>query len=676
MPIGRRARIALRWTAVLGAVASGSALLLGLYGVALIDRAMTAASKPSGMRLLASPLRLAPGDPWTEAELLAALRRRALPERPGGLQPRAGEFVRSGEQFLFHPSLVKGASGTVVVRVTAGRLVVEPGGGTHAGGLLIRETIVSTTAPAGVVRWPVSLERMSPHLLTAVVDIEDRTFLSHPGLSLRGILRAAVRDAKSRAVREGGSTLTQQLAKILLLRPSRTVSRKLAEGWLAPLLELRYDKSDILGTYLNRVYIGQDGGWEIHGVEAGSWYYFGKSAAEIEVDEAALLAGLIAAPNRFDPFTSPDAAGRRRDAVLEAMRREGHLTAAEAEAASAQPLPAAPRRLRWPAAAHFVDAVRPVLDRQGAHRLTLDVDVQEAVRSGVAAGLAELEARHFRLRELERLDDPVQAAVVVITASGEILALQGSRTGRPGEFVRATAARRQVGSLVKPLLVGTALSRGMSLDQLLIDAPLTLSLGDGSWSPTNSDGTFAGEVTMREALVHSRNVPIVRLGMQLGLDPFIERLQRHGFRRVPRAPAILLGALEATPIEVARAYLPFVAKGRMPEVAFSRDRREAPSWVMEEAVAAEVAAALGEVVRRGTAAGTAGPGEPLAGKTGTTDGRRDSWFVALRPRLVTVVWIGTDGNRETGLFGATGALAVWREIDRRIPRVWKLPDRS
>ncbi len=675
MPKGRRLRIALRWTAVLGAVALGSAALLALYGVALIDRAMAAASEPSGVRLTAAPLHLGAGDPWTGTELLAALRRRGLPVSPAGTLPRAGEYLPTGDEVVFHPSLVQGARGPVLVRATQRGLVITTEGQSHDAEVRLRETIVAATAPAGVVRWPVALESVSPHLLTAVVDIEDRTFLSHPGLSLRGILRAALRNTAAGSAREGGSTLTQQLAKMLLLRPSRTVSRKLAESWLAPLLELRYRKSEILATYLNRVYLGQDGGWQIHGVEAGSWYYFGKSAAKLEVEEAALLAGMIAAPNRFDPFTSREAAGRRRAAVLAAMRREGHLTAAQVSAASAQPLPPAPRRLRWPPAAHLVDAALPGIERDGAPRLALDVDLQAAVGSGIEAGVAELEARHSGVRELKRRGDPLQVAAVIVAPSGEILALQGSRDCAPGEFVRATSARRQVGSLVKPLLVAAALSQGVTLDEPLLDEPLTLALGDHSWSPGNSDGVFTGEVTVRDALVHSRNVPMVRLGLRIGLDSLVDLLQRHGLRGVPRVPSIFLGAFEATPLEVGRAYLPFVGRGRLPDLLFSRGRGGASSLVMRESVAAEVMGALGEVVRHGTAAGTAGPGEALAGKTGTTDGRRDSWFVALRPRIVTVIWIGTDGNRETGLFGATGALAVWREIDRRIPSVWKLQDR-
>lgn len=672
--MGRRLRIALRWTAVLGAVAVGSAALIALYGVALIDRAMASASEPSGLRLSASPLRLAPGDPWSKTELLAALRRRGLQQGPAGAPPRAGEYLLAGDEVLLHPSLVEGARGPVILRVTREGLAITTAAGSSGGVVRLRETIVAATAPAGVVRWPVALENVSPHLLTAVVDIEDRTFLSHPGLSLRGMVRAALRDAAAGGVREGGSTLTQQLAKMLLLRPSRTVSRKLAESWLAPLLELRYRKGDILGTYLNRVYLGQDGGWEIHGVEAGSWYYFGKGAAELQVEEAALLAGMIAAPNRFDPFTSPEAAGRRRAAVLGAMHREGHLTAAQVSDASARPLPSAPRRLRWPPAAHFVDAALHGIERDGARLLTLDPDVQAAVGSGIEAGVAALEARHSALRELKRRGDPLQVAVVAIAPSGEILALQGSRDCAPGELVRATSARRQVGSLVKPLLVAAALSNGVTLDESLLDQPLTLALGDHSWSPENSDGIFLGEVTVRDALVHSRNVPMVRLGLRVGLDSLVDLLHRHGFRGVQRVPAIFLGAFEATPLEVGRAYLPFVSRGRLPELSFSHGRSGVPPPVMGEGVAAAVSAALGEVVRRGTAAGTAAPGDALAGKTGTTDGRRDSWFVALRPRIVTVVWVGTDGNRETGLYGATGALAVWREIDRRIPSVWKMAE--
>jgi penicillin-binding protein 1B len=302
---------------------------------------------------------------------------------------------------------------------------------------------------------------------------------------------------------------------------------------------------------------------------------------------------------------------------------------------------------------------------------TLAADVQTAVTTGCAAGLAGLEGRYAHLRELAAQGDPLQVAVICLAPDGRVLALQGSRAGAAGEFNRALAARRPIGSLVKPFTAAAAFQLGWSPDSLLDDSPLSVLVGKDVWQPRNSDGQFHGQITLREALVQSRNVPMVRLGLAVSLETVVATLQRAGLTPA-HAPASLLGAFGQSPLEVARAFAVLISGGRLPHVHFRDD--EPPSYLpaLHPTVAASVCGVLEDVARVGTAAALANTVRgPLAAKTGTTDERRDSWFVAVRPRIVTAVWIGTDGNRETGLFGATGAMEIWREIDRRMADVWR-----
>jgi len=668
MVLSRRVRVLVRWVAVLAGIGFGSLAMLLMYGTALVDRAFRGPSPRTTCRVLSAPLELRAGDPWDLAGLRASIVDRGVPEAAGG-RPRSGEFAVDRGSVWLGAGVAEGAGGAVALVPTPSGLALADAQGAPLARLSMRPTVLGT-AGGDVVRWPIPLGEMAPVLLTAVVDVEDRTFLSHSGLSLRGLVRAAVRDLLARGVRQGGSTITQQLAKILLLKPSRTVPRKVTEAWLATLLEYRFSKRAILEAYLNRVYLGQDGGWQIQGVEAASHFYFGKRASELSVDEAALLAGLVAAPNRFDPLAHPEAARSRRNAVLAAMVHEGHLDSPQARALAPAALPSEPHRVRAPFAVHFVEYLLANTGSTGEVASTLDVGLQQAVREGCRAGLHELEGRYPHLRELARSGDPLQAAVVVLAPDGRLLAMQGSRLGLPGEFNRAAAARRQIGSLVKPFVVGAALQAGWSETSMLPDEPLELTVGRQLWRPTNSDGRFRGWVTVHDALMLSLNVPMVRLGLDVSVPTVAETLRHAGFSVSSQGPALLLGALEASPLEVARAYAVFLARGRRPTVRLQGGTVSPPEPVFHPSVAANVRAILEDVPRLGTAAALAGDvSGPLAAKTGTTDERRDSWFVALRPGMVTVVWVGTDANRETGLYGATGALAVWRQIDGRMPPV-------
>lgn len=652
----------LRWLLVLCLLAVASGLLMLLWGLALVQERMEQALAGTGSpRVFAGPGVLRAGEQWRPEELGLFLTAHGLPPQPCS-RPQPYQVCQTGNGFILGPGLTS-SMGEVVVRAGVSGLEVTEASTKPLEEVMLPPRLLALLPEKDTVQWPVPLDQVAGHLINSVVDLEDRGFFTHPGLSLRGVLRATVANLASGGVKQGGSTITQQVVKLLLLRPERRMSRKLLEAYLASLLEYRYNKRQILEAYLNHVYLGQDGGVSVVGVEAASRFYFGKPARFLGLHEAALMAGIIAAPNRFNPFLHPQAAKARRQQALEAMAREGHVGGEAAEEAGLRPLPVAPWPVRWEAAAHFLDLV------QGREVMTtLDPVVQEAVHAGVSASLARLVAQRPALGA--ESGDPLQVAVVVVGNDGRVLALQGSRKPKPGELNRVLAAKRPIGSLVKPFLVARALEEGWTLEAVLMDEPLAVPAGSQIWTPQNHDNRFRGAISLKEALVHSVNVPMVRLGLSLGLPKVTTTLREVGFAP-PGTPAQLLGAVEATPMEVARAFTPFLAQGRLVEPWATRPSTGGRRVFAPEALE-EVRGVLEQVVERGTAAGFAHRcGRPLAGKTGTTDNRRDSWFVALRPKMLTVVWVGTDRNRETGLYGATGAGVVWQEIDRRLPAVYK-----
>ncbi len=652
-------------------LALGGVALLLVYGGVMADGAMERTRSDASRRVTSAPLVLEQGTRLTAPDIVAALERRGLRRQPDGA-PAAGRFSVDGATVVLGPGLAEGTSAPVRIDLRPGGPIATDGQGVRLSRLAIAPVPIGTKPAAGVVRWWTSLEALPPYLVTAIVDAEDRSFPDHAGVSLRGVGRAALRDLSAGSLVEGGSTITQQLAKNLLFRPRRSVTRKLAEAWLAWTLETRYQKRAILEAYVNRIYLGQDGSLQIHGVEAAARHYFGCGARHLTPAEAALLAGMVAAPNRFDPFAHPDAARRRRAAVLDAMVRAGHLSAPAARALGEEALPTCATELRWPPAVQATEAVlrrsrgRPVVPS------TIDVDVQAAVSEGTAAALSALEARSGRLAGLAAEGDPLQVAVVVVDRRGAVLAIQGSRSGGAGEYNRATDARRPVGSAVKPFVVAAALEAGIHADDVVDDAPLSVPLASGGvWRPSNDDRTFRGPVTVERALVESLNVPMVRTGLTAGVDRVADILRRFGLAPRSVEPAILLGAVEATPLEIASAYAALLDGGVLRAARFVRGAPEGPVRVLRNDLAAQLVEMLRGVVTRGTAAAVAPRvGGAVAAKTGTSDGRRDSWFVALRPRCVTVVWLGTDGYRSTGLYGSTGAMRVWDEIDRRLPASW------
>ncbi len=522
------------------------------------------------------------------------------------------------------------------------------------------------------LRIPVNQDELPKHLIQAVLAVEDQRFYEHHGLDVRRIGGALVANIRARDIAQGGSTLTQQLAKNLYLSASRTPLRKLREAAIAVVLEIRYDKTVILEAYLNEIYLGQDGGRAIHGVGAAARYYFGKEVKRITLGESALLAGMIHAPNRHAPTRHPRAARERRDLVLQLMAEQQRITRSSAERASR----AGVSTRAWPArtvdARHFRDFVTATVSdrlpgRGMAVYTTLDATLQRAAERAVRSGLD-------RLRALD-----VEAALLAIDPrTGEVLAMVGGRDYGASQFDRATAARRQPGSAFKPVVALAALERregedpAFTLASVVDDEPLRVATPAGTWQPTNYDRRFRGRVTVREAMEQSLNVPFARIGLAVGPERIVATARRLGITSpLAAVPSLALGSSEVTLMELVRAYGVLAAggelatartilgRGRYGEAVENPVGAEA-TRVIDPAVAYLVTSTLEGVVARGTgrALNAGGRFEGIAGKTGTSNNWRDAWFVAYTPSLVVGVWVGFDDGRSLRMTGASAALPI------------------
>lgn len=550
-------------------------------------------------------------------------------------------------------------------------------------------------------REPVAYETVPEHLTNAIVAIEDRSFFRHEGISIRAIMRAAVANMRAGQITEGGSTLTQQLVKNLYLSHDRVWIRKMREAIMAIMIDARYSKEEILEAYMNEIYLGQNGSVQINGVEQASRMYFAKSVEFLTLPEAATLAGLIQSPGRYNPLRNPEDSKARRNLVLDRMLDQQLITKSEHEKASAAPL----RVNRFPrainSAPYFVDLVRQELkatypetqlQTEGLRIFTtLDTMMQRSAESALNAGLTSLARKYRRLRDEE---NPLQGAVVTIQpGTGYVKALVGGRSYGGSQFNRAVQAKRQPGSLFKPFVYLAAMDPERGADALtaasiLEDSPISVQTGSKAWRPQNYDGRFRGDVTVRQALTYSYNVPAVRAAIDAGVGNVIELASEIGVTSpLQPYPSISLGSFEVTPLEIAYAYSVFAnggvkaepvsilavatSDGRVLESRQVRMQRVAPAsvtYVMNDI--------LQDVLARGTAARTRSLGfrAPFSGKTGTTNDYRDAWFIAYSPEVLSTVWVGFDDNRSMRISGSEGAVPIW--TDHMLDVVGLVPERA
>ncbi len=533
----------------------------------------------------------------------------------------------------------------------------------------------------GEDRIVISPAEVPPLLRDGIKLIEDRRFDEHHGVDVRGVLRAVWANLRARRVVQGGSTLTQQLVKNYFLSDEQTLGRKLNEAVMAMRLEAHFSKQEILVAYLNEVYLGQDGERAIHGFGLGSQYYFAKPLDELDAGEMALLIGLVKGPSYYDPRRHPDRARARRNLVLEQLA-QAHLI----DGAAAARATAAPVTLRPPGSTYvpaYLDLVRRHLKRDYADAdlaaaglaiyTSLDPRAQAAAEHALAANLTRLDAAS-RVR-----DSHLEGAVVVAEPnSGDVVAVVGGREFGSDGFNRALDARRPIGSLVKPAVYLTAIESGRyNAATLIEDAPLELKLADGStWAPQNFEHQVYGRVPMARALAESMNLATARLGLDLGLPKVADTLQRLGLETPPVLnPSLLLGTVEMTPLEVVRVYTSlanggFRARLRAVHAVLNEQGRPLKSFKVQVEAAAPSAAVyqldrmLTLVTTNGTgrdAAARLPRGLVVAGKTGTSSDTHDSWFAGFTGSYLSVVWVGYDDNRATGLTGAAGALPVWAD---------------
>jgi penicillin-binding protein 1B len=543
-------------------------------------------------------------------------------------------------------------------------------------------------------RQLVKIGDIPPHLIQAVVAIEDRRFYTHRGVDWLGVLRALYRNLRAGSVTEGGSTLTQQLVKNFFLTPKRTIWRKSAEMLMAMMVEARYSKAAILELYLNEIYLGQRGSISIHGVGEAARLYFRKDVRELTIAEAALMSGLIRAPHIYSPYKHPERALERRNRVLTAMLEAGYLAPEAYQRAMRLPLRVETVRLEVNRAPYFVDLLREqLLQRYSAEELTtnnltiftsLDLRLQETAQRALEAGLAGIDRRLAKTAQGRQ----AQGALLALQPqTGFIRALVGGRDYATSQFNRVTQARRQVGSVFKPIVYAAALESAFRRGEAVIttltrveDVPTAFTHHGQRWSPQNYSGRYLGWVGPRTALEQSLNVATVKFAERVGYDMVLRYARRMGLQGNPEpVPSLALGTFEASPWEVAQVYAVLANHGLRASPFSVKEVMTADNRVLEKqhigveaalqpATAFLITDFLEGVFERGTArsARRSGFRWTAAGKTGTTDEGRDAWFAGYTPDLLVVVWVGYDDNHPVGLTGAQAALPIWVDFMKQV----------
>lgn len=691
-------------------VAAGALLLLGFVGGFLAARTLVRLDRvvvsrfegrvfqvPS--RVLSAPTILYPGLDWQRIDLRGSLVRLGYREVQDLRDLQPGRYRWEGQEIRIylrafeHPSRPAPARDiSILSRGTRIDRIVDARRERELGAVLLEPELVgSYYGLHREQRELVRLENLPPYLVDAVISVEDQRFRSHPGIDLRRILGALVVNLRSGGIRQGGSTLTQQLVKNFFLTPERSLRRKVQEAAMALIVEARYDKEEILESYLNEIYLGQRGATAIHGVGEASRFYFGKSARHLGIAEAALLAAIVQSPNGISPYRSPEAALARRNLVLSLMHEQGRIDERELEAARAEPLRLAAITPEPQEARYFLDALRrqlptfygeQVLETEGMRIYsTLDLRLQKLAAASLRQGLARLERRHPQIGEK---GGSLQGCILALRPqTGEVLALVGGSDYRVSQFDRCVQARRPAGSIFKPFVFAAALEprageATVTLAQHLDDSPLSVDTPAGPWTPANYDHEFHGRVTVREALERSLNVATARLGQEIGIHRVRSMAERLGITSpLPEVPSLAIGTADVAPIEVARAYATLANGGIRPQIRTFEDlvgedggtlERQSVEFerVLDAGTAYLVTSALEGVVERGTARRVRAEGltGPIAGKTGTSDDERDAWFAGFTPELVAVVWVGFDEPRSLALPASQVALPIWVDFVR------------
>ena len=711
-----------RWLRILLIVCLVPAVILsaviGYYYVVfarLVDERLHGEREHVLPRVYARPMEIRKGQALTERELVDRLNDLGYAERPQAAQPgefsvatnvvslipRAGDYTGKTVRLTFpKPPAPKPAT-------TAANATPPPPPPARIDKVDVMavgsKDVITLDAPLLTAmktgerekRRQVKLKQIPPHVLGAVLAIEDRRFYEHPGVDPIRMVGALITNVTGdKTYLTGGSTITQQLVKNVFLSAvianptEKSLKRKVLEQFMAVVLERRASKDEILELYLNEVYLGQRGSFAVHGVAEGARLFFGKDVTNLSLAEAATLAGVIHSPANLSPFTSPTRCRDRRNVVLQEMVQAKLATKEAADAASQEPLVTVPRALEAEAP-YFVDMIGQQVSEQypaiAASRqkidvyTTLDLHLQRLAQDAVREGLLKVD--ELLSHRKHKPAQPPQAALIAIDPrTGEILAWVGGRSYNQSQYNRILTAHRQPGSVFKPFVYLSAFEKAaddgrtdITPATMINDEETTFLFEDQVYEPKNYEGEYEGLITLRRALAHSRNCATVKLAEMVGYDTVAALWKRIGTASVPKPyPSIALGAFEATPFEVATAYtiFPNLGQTRPLQAIFqiNADYKEAakPKPLTGRTVARPETAFLVEnmlrsVINEGTGASARGMGftPDAAGKTGTTNDLRDAWFVGFTPELLTVVWVGFDDNTALGLSGAQAALPIW-----------------
>ncbi|MBW2496334.1 MAG: PBP1A family penicillin-binding protein [Deltaproteobacteria bacterium] len=655
-------------------------------------------------RVYAAPMVIYPGADWQQLDLPGWLLRMGYRQQEAAGPLAVGSYrwlpgrLRVHLRGFDHPELPE-SHRKVELRLEAGRVreLRDRKGRPLDLVALEPEPISSFFGHEREQRELVEIGEVPDHLVWAIYSVEDRRFEDHHGVDPRRIAGAMLANLRAGGIRQGGSTLTQQLVKNFFLTPERTLRRKVTEAVMALMVEARYSKSQILEAYLNEIYLGRRGSTAIHGVGEAARFFFGKRVADLVFDESALIAAVIQSPNALSPHRHPERARRRRDLVLGLMAEQQFVSHEQAEAAMARPLSLAAVTLESGQDRYFLDELaRQLPEVYDAELLaveglriysTLEPVIQRAAIDQLHGGLEALEKRLGVPAASEGEKPPrLQGCLLAMRPqTGEILALVGGRDYAASQWNRCTQARRQVGSVFKPIVYAAALAPQsgpvITLASRIDDAPIQIETRQGIWEPENYDKEFRGPVSVREALERSLNVPAARIGQMVGISRVVEMARRLGIEsELPSVPSLALGTAEVSPLEVATVYATIANGGLRPTprsfigllddngVGQERWPLAGARRVLDAGTAFLTTSLLEGVVERGTGVGIRARGlqGPIAGKTGTTDDEYDLWFVGFTPEIVTVVWVGYDEPRPIGVPSSRGALPIWADFVRQI----------
>ncbi|QXO66093.1 MULTISPECIES: bifunctional glycosyl transferase/transpeptidase [Morganella] len=690
-----------RWFWFLVKLGIVMAILLGIYGVYLagkISDRLDGKVWDLPAAVYGRTVNLEPGMDYSLNEMVKLLE--GMQYRKVTKITRAGEFSVTGNtiQMLRRPfDFPDSKEGQINARLTFGSSGLEKienvDNGREFGFFRLDPKLITMMQSAnGEQRLFLARSGFPDELVKALLVTEDRNFYEHDGISITSIGRALLANLTAGRAVQGGSTLTQQLVKNLFLSNERTLVRKANEAYMALIMDYRYDKDRILELYLNEVYLGQSGDEQIRGFPLASLYYFGRPVDELSLDQVALLVGMVKGASVYNPWRNPKNALERRNVVLKLLQTQGGVIDQEMyDVLSARPLGVKEKSGVITPQPAFMQLVRQELREKLGDKVddlsgvkiftTLDPVSQDAAENAVEEGVKAIRA--------ERKKPELEGAMVVVDRiSGEVRAMVGGSQPQFAGFNRAMAAERSIGSLAKPMTYLTALGIPDSyrLNTWLDDQPLTINVpgGGGTWSPRNDSKTFSGRVMLVDGLARSINVPTVNLGMAVGLDAVADTFIRLGAppKNIQKVPAMLLGAVNLTPLQVSQLFQTIGSGGNRATLSALRSVIAEDGTVIyqsfpqaQRAVAPQAAYmtlyGMQQVVERGTAARRLGSkfGKyHLAGKTGTTNLMRDSWFVGIDGKEVTVSWMGLDDNSPSGLYGGSGALVLYgRYLDNQPP---------